>query len=378
MRKIGNIYVSIIVTLLAIWLLPRLYYIITAESYSTPFTLYSCIAHDFVSLEDHSGKDYIFQDTEGRMYGDSVLPFFYYRVLSSRNKTPEYINGHEITGEEIERNNIIFSSSPKDVNSTTANVYMLLESCPPRLELEDAEYAFVTRKNGFKIVRISENKSDKKLEAAFNASLDSAGFHHPAALVCGNPSTRKAYDEGYLLTDASGNLFHIKLMEGKPYVEQIPVNGLSIKNIFITENENRTTLAYLVDLENRFYILDSHRHIIRTDVVADVTKQSVLLVGDVLNYTFKVSDSDGEDFWALDSETFRTVKTLRRDYPEPDSFDLPKYVLPTRLALSSPLDTDIKPRFKDFSWLGLGVDLILIAAVYFLAVRCNRKKQQKL
>lgn len=56
MRKTGNIYLAVITAMLAIWLLPRLWYIITAEPYSTPFTLYSCVAEDFVSLEDRSGE----------------------------------------------------------------------------------------------------------------------------------------------------------------------------------------------------------------------------------------------------------------------------------------------------------------------------------
>ena len=108
MKKSGSIYLFIIIALLTTWIVPRLYYIITAKSYSTPFTLYSCITEDFVSLTDNSGKDFIFTDTHGHEYGDSVLPFFYYRVLNSRNNIPDTINGRQFTGEEIERNNIIF------------------------------------------------------------------------------------------------------------------------------------------------------------------------------------------------------------------------------------------------------------------------------
>ena len=350
MRKLGNLYLSIIGVLLAIWLLPRLYYIITAESYSTPFTLYSCTIGDFVSLKDRAGKDFVFNDTQGREYGDSVLPFFYYRVLSSRNNVPEVINGKQFTGEEIERNNIIFSSTPREVNSETPNVYMLLESNPPRLELEDAEYAMVTRKDRFKVVEIATNKCAEMLETALNKALDSIGFKFPAKIVSGNPSTRKAYDEGYMLTDADGKLFHLKLVDGKPWVESIRTdNGLDIKHVFITENDNKASLAYIFDSENRFYVLDSLRRIIRTDVVADVTKQEVLLVGDVLNYTIRVSDSHGEDFWALETGSLKTLKTMRRDYPEPESINLSKYIFPVRLVLNSSLDTSIKPRFKVFS-----------------------------
>ncbi len=373
MRKTGNIYLAAITALLALWLLPRLWYIITAQSYSTPFTLYSCIAEDFVSLEDRSGKDFTFKDSQGREYGDSALPFFYYKVLNSRHNAPEIICGRQFTGEQIEKNNIIFSSSPKEVNTETPNVYMLLESAPPRLELEDPEYAIVARRDGVKIIRMSENRSDEALERSFNAALDSAGFHFPAGIISGNPSTRKAYDEGYMLTDADGRLFHLKLADGKPFVESIPAGGLKLEHIFITENENHASLAYLFDSEGRFYVLDSLRRIIPTDVRADVTKQSVLLVGDPLNFTVRVNDNDGEDFWALDSRDLHTVKTMRRDYPEPDSFDLPKYIFPARLVLTSSLDGRIRPRLVDFSWIGLCVDIAAIAAVLLVVLRKKRK-----
>lgn len=378
MKKSGSIYLFIIIALLTMWIVPRLYYIITAKSYSTPFTLYSCITEDFVSLTDNSGKDFVFTDTHGHEYGDSVLPFFYYRVLNSRNNIPDTINGRQFTGEEIERNNIIFSSTPRDVNTETPNVYMLLESNPPRLELEDAKYAMVSRRDGFKIIEMDDNTFNESLETAFKEALDSVGFRFPASIVSGNPSTRKSYDEGYMLTDADGSLFHLKLADGKPWVERIASNGLSIKHIFITEYENRSSLAYIFDSNNRLYVLDSLRNIIRTDVIADVTKQEVFLVGNILDYTVRVSDTSGEDFWALETSGLKTLKTMRRDYPESDSFDLPKYILPARLALNSPFDTSIMPRFEDFSWVGLGIDVCILAIVVFSVkiFKCRKKDSE--
>ena len=175
------------------------------------------------------------------------------------------------------------------------------------------------------------------------------------------------------MTDADGRLFHLKLAGGKPFVEGIPTEGLEIEHIFITENENRASLAYLFDREGRFYILDSLRRIIPTDVRADVTKQSVLLVGDILNHTVRVSDSEGEDFWALESGTYRTVKNMRLDYPQDESFDLPKYIFPARLVLSSSLDGRIRPRFVDFSWIGLCVDIVALAAAFLLAKALRKR-----
>ena len=373
MKRTGKIYLAAIAFLLLCWIVPRLYFIITVKPSSTPFTMYSCIVKDFVSLEDRSGKDFVFVDTEGRAYADSVLPFFYYRLLSSRNDVPEHIAGHVFTGEQIELNNFFFTSSPEDVNKDRPDVHLLLESNPPRLELQDADYALVFRKDGLKVVEIAENRYAEALQTEFRSALDSVGFVFPADQVAGKPDTHKSYDEGYLVTDSRGELFHIKLRDGRPSVEKINRDGVEIAHLFITENANRRTLGYLFDPLGRMYILDSQRNIVPTDVLADVGKQELLIIGDILNYTVRVSDINGEDFWALDSDSFKTVGTFRRDYDEEDSFDLPKYILPFRLTFTSHLSPDITPRIVDFSWAGLAVDIVLAALVALFVFLYRRK-----
>ena len=39
------------------------------------------------------------------------------------------------------------------------------------------------------------------------------GFKFPAKRVAGNPSTRKAYDEGYFIIDSNDKIFHLKTGE---------------------------------------------------------------------------------------------------------------------------------------------------------------------
>jgi hypothetical protein len=254
-------------------------------------------------------------------------------------------------------------------------VYLMLESDPPRGDLQDAEYAFVNRKNGPAMIRIEDNTEDKALSEAFRTSMAAAGFKFPAVLVNGNPNTRKAYDEGYLMTDSEGGLFHIKLLDGQPSVEHIQLpDSIDIKHVSLIEHDNRASIAYLTDSQDRFYIIDSLRTLHPTDVKADLSKQNMMLVGDVFHYTVKVSDSDGESFWALRNGDFSTVKTLRRDYPESTVFDLPKYIFPVQLSMTSSLDGWVRPRFYNFSWIGLVVDVIAAGLFFGLRARSKRRK----
>lgn len=375
MRKIGTIYLSVIIALLAVWLLPRLYRIITAEGYSTPFTLYSCVINDFTELENSRRSELLFKDTAGREYGDTVQPLFYHRAQKLDGTARYDINGRTLTDEEIETNNIYFTSSPEKVNADMPPVYLMLESAPPRGDLQDAEYALVNRKKGPAMIRIEDNTEDEALSEAFSSAMSAAGFRYPAVLVNGNPSTRKDYDEGYLMTDSDGELFHVKMVHGQPSVEHIALpDSVEIKTVSIIEHDNRASIAYLTDTKDRFYIIDSLRTLHSTDVKADLTKQSMMLVGDVFYYTVKVSDNDGENFWALRNGDFSTVKTLRRDYPESSAFDLPKYIFPVQLSMTSSLDGWVRPRFHSFSWIGLLVDVIAAGLFFGLRARSKRRK----
>ena len=59
------------------------------------------------------------------------------------------------------------------------------------------------------------------------------GFAFPACYASGNPTTRKDYDEGYLVLDANHKLFHLKCTKGRPYV-QLP--EVSCRNMCLLLN----------------------------------------------------------------------------------------------------------------------------------------------
>ncbi len=316
MKKYGYTYIIVATIILGGIFLPRLYHIITAKRGGSPFTLYSCILHDFASL-DHSGKDLQFVDSEGVHYGDTVQPMFYYRDIMARGVMPDSIEGRKVTVSEIEKNYFMFFSDPDDVNKNLPKVYFLMESSPSRVDLDEAKHAFVSRKTHLDIIRMADNSLDKELSAAFTAALSDAGFVFPAEIVAGNPSTRKAYDEGYVMTDAHGELFHMKMVKGAPFVEHIAKpDSLTVTHAFITEYASRRTLAFITDEESRWYVVDSEKRIIPTDVVCDPASKDMMMTGDMFYITVKVSDMEGEDFWALRSEDFSTVATLHRDMEE--------------------------------------------------------------
>jgi len=313
MKKIGLVYLIIMTGLLGAWFLPRLYRLLTVKANKAPFTLYSCTLDKFTWIKESDGKGIVFEDAEGNEYDDSVQPMFYHRDVIASGMMPDSIKGRAVTLEEIERNYFIFMSDPDDLTKNLPKVYLLMESSPERVDLSEPEYAFVFRKSGVDIIRMQGNELDEEKTAAFTKALSDVGFHFPAGIVNGVPSDRKDYDEGYVLTDSDGNLFHMKMVKEKPFAEAISKpDSLEIKHAFITEYPSHKTLAFITDQDSRWYVVDSTRRIIPTDVIADPESKDMMMVGDMFYITVKANDKKLQEFWALDSNTYATVDTMTR------------------------------------------------------------------
>lgn len=161
-----------------------------------------------------------------------------------------------------------------------------MESVPVRLELQDPAYGMVFRGDGLHVYLLEDNSPDPEKSAAFTRALTDAGFAFPASLSSGNPTHRKEFDEGYLLTDAEGRLYQLKMVDGQPEVRHFPAaDTLALTYISIVEVSDHSVLGYL-------------------------------------------SDTDGY----------------------------------------------VRPRVRDFSWVGLAVDLVLLAGVWALRRRRNPQK----
>lgn len=322
MKLTGKIFLWASVLLLALWVLPWLYQLISLKGYSSPFTLYSCTVHDFTALNRDGGKELRFLDRNGNPHGEEAQPTFYASVLASKGTLPDTLEGRKVTLEEIERNSVIATSDPKDVNRTKAPVYLLMESVPVRLELQDPEEALVSRRDGIYIYRLADNALLQGKTDSLNTALRALDFAFPAKLFAGNPSHRKEYDEGWLVTDARDRVFQIKQTAGVVSVRPFPATAdLGVSFLLVTEFENHATLAYMTGRDGFLYMLRPDGEVIRTEVPFDARREDLLVVGDLFYYTVKVSTGTGERFYALRSEDFSLVDTMERAYPR--GFSLP-------------------------------------------------------
>ena len=344
MKIAAKIFLYISLALVVIWILPWAWRIVTLKSYSTPFTLYSCVIHDFTSLDRSDNNELTFIDRNGNVYSDEVQPLFYGRVLNNKGSLPDTLMGRPVNLALIDSMNVTFSAKPKEFNKKVIPVCLLMESIPVRMELQDPEAAFVIRKDGIVLYDITSNTLDQEKTKAFSDALSSEGFVFPVVTYSGNPSHHKLYDEGYLLTDSAGNLFQLKQVDGQPFARRFAqADALNVKYVNITELSSKAILGWFTDDTDTMYFLRPDGQVFRTQVKYNPAKEDLLGVGDLFYYTIKVSDDDGEHFYALDAEDFSLVDSFDRPYDFEESFNLP-----LRLYFTSSKEEWVRPHFRVF------------------------------
>ena len=279
MIRFSKLFFGFTVFVLLLWLLPWAYNFAFYKPERTPFTLWSCVVGDF-AVVDFAGDGIVRRDRGGRTYTD--------REFDSILPT---FYARQLLNDER------FPDSLCGVAVT------------PRL-LQ------------------SENFMFRSTPAE-------------ALAVAGNPSTRKEYDEGYLLLDASRQLFHLKQVKGRPYVRAIDLpEGVQPEHLFVTEFPSRRTLGFLTDTENGFHVLSKPSYeIVRVGIPGwNPESESLTVIGNMFDWTVRVTGAGADRYYAVDA---------RREYRLIDSmvYGSERTPLPG-LVFTSYDDGYVKPRFE--------------------------------
>lgn len=345
MLRIGKILFWALVAMLAIWQLPWCYnFLFAGKSVSTPFTLYSSVVGEFAMLERGEDKKMLYYDRAGNNYTeaefDSILPMFYYRQLVTDSRFPQTICGREVTPRMIQTSNFNFRLSPSELNKPRTGLYQMLESMSGRVDLELPDDVFRLTDSGIEFVDIATNSVNVAKSESFTKMMSSKGFKFPAYRIAGNPTDRKEYDEGYVMLDAERKLYHVKMTKSRPYCRAIELPAdMTPEYLYITEFPARTMLAFIIDTQGSFWVVNRPSYdVVRTGLPAiNPNKESVLIMGNMFDWTVAVADRLTERYYALSAEDYSLLDTL--------SFQTPSRSAKGLKFLSS-RDKFVKPRFE--------------------------------
>ena len=316
MTRFAKIFFWFLVTVLVLWQLPWAIDYLTVKPANTPFTLYSEVLGDFAMI-GHDDKEPLYLDRRGKHYTrrefDSLLPLFYARQLMTDGRFPDTVAGRPVTLREVQQASFFFRSSPKDINRPSSGIRFLLESMSGRVDLAMPSDAFRLTDGGIEFIDMASNRIDSAKSARFTQTMLRKGVRFPVREIAGNPTARKEYDEGYVLTDADGRLFHLKMVQGRPYVRAVELpEGMRLRHLFITEFRSRRILALMTDEENRLHALLMPGYAVRQveGVEFDPERESLTIIGSLLNWTLCVADDDTERYYAVSADDLALLDTM--------------------------------------------------------------------
>ena len=380
MTKYSKIIFTITVFVLLVWGLPWGFHFLFDKPGNYPFTIYSCVTHDFVSI-DRSGRTTVYRGTDGMIYTekqfDSILPTLYNRQLVTDGRFPTHINGVEVDNRMIQIGKFTFKNKPSDINLKHTGLYPMFEAMSGRVDLEMPKDVF-RMSHRLEFVDMAENRVNETLSQRFTQALLDKGFRFPARNIAGDPNVRKEYDEGYFITDQDWQVYHVKRLKDRPFVRNTGISGVKMKYIFPTTYRDRRFFGFFSDEEHRFYVLNTQDYELKQIPIPafDPEKETLTIFGDPFYWTMQISGEEGVRIYAIDANDYSVVATTGFPYLEGWPEKVASYIFPFELSFTVPTDQYVWPRLTGFSWWGIGVWTILIVG-YVLKRRERTKAIEK-
>ncbi len=365
--KISNLkYLIIVLAIIVLaWLMPALYELVFPRTDKTPFVVYSCLDSTFIKFET-SNKQVRYIDFRGQEFtksqADSLLPLFAFRQLVAEGRLPDSLYGVALTPKLIQQNAFHFKTSPKQLNKPAVGLYTLLESASGRVDLTLPPDVFRLTRDGLEFIDCESNTVNRAKSLSFSRELTKHGFTFPVQLIWGNSTTRKDYDNGFLLADANHRLFQLKMVKGTPWVREIATdNSCGWKQVFTIEPANRQLIGLAVSNENQLYAVRSNGQIAQigkindqmvndqmVNLLYDPQSMQITIVGDLFHWTItEYTDTDSR-YYAVDARTFEQVAcTVIPDPERPLAQKIERVLLPVRLRFTSWRTQLITPSLND-------------------------------
>ncbi len=374
-------YLVFICSILALsYLLPQLWNISTASATRYPFAYYSSVDNSFMYY-DYTQKPFKYLSSKGSSYTkddfDSLLPMYYYRQLAVDGRLPDSLYGMETSPKTIYHNSFFFNYRPNDHDAPTIPLYTLYESFSGKVDLTPPGDFFRLTESGVEFIDPETNEliPDKSLE--FSTVLQKLGYLGPAKITAGTPTTRKAYDEGYFIIDQSNKLFHLKMVNGKPFVTKTTLpEGMTVKNIFTTEYPDRRFYGFLIDQENQLYYIAANSYNL-VDIPCPTFSyetDNLRIMANMFYWNISVTGNSGNTVYAVTADSMAVVDSISFPKANKALYEFSKYVFPFQLEFLSSNSKFVKPILKCSGLYFIILNILLLG----IRITIDRLKKKKL
>lgn len=384
-KNIYSLIIFILGTLIAGWVIPSFVKKATASRQNYPFVYYSSILQDFAIRNfDNNEMEHI--DRKGNVYTreeyDSITPLLSYRQLSLEGKMPDSILGVEMEPRMLRVKTVMWRYSPRDISRPTLDMHLMYESMSGRASLESPPDVFRV-KDKIEFIDKGTNSVNEEKSQLFQQKMEEKGFAFPAQKAWGNPSPRKPYDEGYFVLDSKGELFHIKLVNKRPYVGNTHVGkNINIAYFSLYEIPDKSIYGFIVSQEGSIYTLNAQGGYETTkfDIPPiDIHTHSVMMLGNIFYWMVNITSPEGTSYHVLDLNK----KLIEHDTPyfvasKEDNWDkLSRWLFPIYINFENQTTEYIVPEvIYNGGWSYL-VSVLWIG-LYLASSRKGRRKNIKI
>lgn len=334
--------------------------------------MYSCTDDKFMIFNAKgTTKRY---DSDGNKYKreeyEKKLPLLYARQLMMHGTMPDTIKGVAIDLKDFMQTKSTYRYTPEDSHKPQPKLFPLFEAESGRATLEMPEdYFRINWRVDF--ITAKDNTINEEKSRLFSAALYQKGFKFPAKIIAGIPTTRKSCDEGYLLVDSEAQVFHLKMMLGRPFVVKIKKpNELKFKHIDCVDFKDKRYYAYLFSENNEIFVLTQDDYkLIKLPIdgfCAETCKLKIL--GDFFNYNITIEKEGSLVTYALDKD-FKIIDKYEENWLKKSERVEGKVfasIFPAQLSLENP-NSKFIDFYIDFStgfvWIFVNIILFITQLV---------------
>ncbi len=380
-----SIIILIISSLVLSWAIPALVKKATASKQNYPFVYYSSLLQDF-AIKKTENKQTEYYDRKGNFYTreeyDSITPLLSYRQLTLSGMMPDSILGVEMDTRMIRVKTAMWRYTPRDIHKPLLDMHLMYEAMSGRATLESPSDVF-RLKNKIEFIDKASNRINESKSQLFQKRMEEKGFAFPAKNVWGNPQARKPYDEGYFVLDNNNELFHIKLVNGRPYVGNTKAGEkINIAYFSIYEIPDKTIYGFIVSHEGEIFTLNAEGgyELTKLDIdPIDINQHSVMMLGNMFYWIVNVTGPEGCTYNVL--ELYNDLK--RHDEPyfveaKTDNWDtVSRWLFPFHISFDNKTTDYLVPEFT-FNLSYAFLTSFILALIFVFTLGKKRKTQKKL
>lgn len=368
--------ILILTTLVGMWILPSFLRKATYNPDFYPFVYYSCMLDD-ICIIDHSDKAFPMQDTKGNQYTtaqfDSLQPMLNFRQLMSDGRLPDSIKGVEITPQAIRVKMVNYKFRPNEIESPQMGLYILFEAMPKRVGLEIPDDAFRI-KDKIEFIDTETNTVNVEKSNKFQKVMEQEGYTFPTQWAAGNMNPRKPYDEGYFCLDAKGELFHLKMVNDRPYFKNTHISdSIEIAYFAMQEVSDKRFYGFLYSKDGGMYIIENEGGDYRTMKLdidpIDLKQDQILVMGNLFDWTVSITTPNAKKNYALDANSLKRLTSYDIQRSKNKWEKVSEWTFPFYLTFEKKFSDYIVPEFHFTAITAFFANIILA-----LSIACMRRK----